>query len=144
MILFLVYLFSLGMLKLSIVPCKVLRAIHRFISYNRGILISPFDKQLILAEAYDYFKLFTIAWAFALSGDGVHFCRRYLIALALICALVDTKYAPGLTLQEVRTQMPPTDVIVAFRVVLWAITRYFESIIIIDGALGSDTFAALR
>jgi hypothetical protein len=40
--------------------------------------------------------------------------------------------------------MPPTDVIVAFRVVLWAITRYFESIIIIDGALGSDTFAALR
>ena len=88
---------------MGIVSCKYLRAIHRIISYNRGILISSFDKKLILAEAYDYFKLLIIAWPFALSGDGVHFCRRYLIELALICALVDTEYAPGLTLQEGRT-----------------------------------------
>ena len=103
MICFLVYLLSLGILKLGIVPCKYLRAIHSIISYNRGILISSFDKKLILAEAYDYFKLLIITWPFALSGDGVHFCRRYLIDLALICTLVDTEYAPGLTLQEFRT-----------------------------------------
>ena len=40
--------------------------------------------------------------------------------------------------------MPTTDVMMSFRVVICTTTRYFECIIIIDGAIGSDTFAALR
>lgn len=129
------------MLQLRIVPSKVVRVIHR--RYHRRILISPFDNKLILAEAYDNFKLLIIGWPFALSGDAIHVGRRYLNFLVLIRVLIDADYAPGLTLQEVRTKMPPTDVMMAFRVVLCTITRYFECILIIDGALGSDTLGAL-
>lgn len=129
------------MLQLRITSSKVLRVIHS--CYHRCILISPFDYKLILAEAYDNFKFLFIGRPFALSGYDIQVSRRYLIFLVLICVLIDAEYAPGLTLQEVRTKMPPTDVMMAFRGVLCTTTEYFECIIIIDGAIGSDTFAAL-
>ena len=89
------------MLQLRITPSKVLRVIHS--CYNRCILISPFDNKLILAEAYDNFKLLFLGRPFALSGDDIQVSRRCLIFLVLICVLIDAEYAPGLTLQEVRT-----------------------------------------